>query len=298
MPAYKSRFLSEAIDSILQQDYTEFNLIIIDDCSPENLWETVSCYSDNRIKYYRNDNNIGGNNLVAQWNYCLTLCDSDYIILATDDDIYEKKFLSTFIDLIYKYPNVNIFRARVLSVDSNNNIKYLDNCYKEYLSQVEFYYYMLHGMRGGIPQYIFKRKPLLESGGFINFPLAWASDDATALNLSTNGVVTSQEHLVRFRWSDINISSNNHLGIEKLQARLLFYEWICKHKPVFDYSLEWNKFYTNNVINYLSTYNKITIISTIRSMLLLQKIKSLKIITFYRNISLKDKLSIIFHSIK
>ena len=49
IPAYKSKYLKEAIDSCLLQSYTNFELIIVDDASPENLHEIVSQYHDKRI---------------------------------------------------------------------------------------------------------------------------------------------------------------------------------------------------------------------------------------------------------
>ena len=117
LPAYKRIYIKEAIDSILLQKYTDFELIIVDDCSPDHLDEIVGTYDDNRIAYYKNPENIGGKDLVAQWNKCLEYANGDYVILATDDDLYEPDFLSTFVELILQYPNANLFRARILNVD-------------------------------------------------------------------------------------------------------------------------------------------------------------------------------------
>ena len=71
LPAYKACFFREAIESILNQTYSEFELIIVNDASPEDLDSIVNSYSDERIRYYRNKENIGGRDLVAQWNECL-----------------------------------------------------------------------------------------------------------------------------------------------------------------------------------------------------------------------------------
>ena len=175
LPAYKGRYLHDSISSILNQDFRDFELIVVDDCSPDPIREIVANFNDKRLSYYRNEQNIGGKDLVAQWNHCLEYAKGDYVILATDDDLYEPNFLSTFVPLIETYPDVNLFRARILQVNSRNEIKYIDRCYKEYLSPIEFRYHLMHGMKGGIPQYIFKRSALVEKGGFVNFPKAWAS---------------------------------------------------------------------------------------------------------------------------
>ncbi len=299
LPAYKGKYLRESIGSILAQDYTDFELIVVDDCSPDSIREIVDSYDDKRVSYYRNEKNIGGKDLVAQWNHCLEYATGDYVILATDDDLYEPNFLSTFVPLIEKYPDVNLFRARILQVDSWNEIKYIDRCYKEYLSPVEFRYHLMHGMKGGIPQYIFKRKALVDKGGFVYFPKAWASDDATALMMSDRGVVNSQEHLVRFRWSDINISGDRKYGLEKFLARLQFSRWLQQQRvAINDMADDWQRFYQQHVADYLPIYNKITLISTMNAMTWGHWIKGVQMLKGSDLFSLKDKLSIVLRSLK
>lgn len=298
LPAYKGRYLKDAISSILKQDYANFELIVVDDCSPDPIRQIVSDHNDERITYYCNEQNIGGKDLVAQWNHCLEYAKGDYVILATDDDLYEPNFLSTFVPLIEKYPDVNLFRARILQVDSQNEIKYIDSCYKEYLSPVEFRYHLMHGMKGGIPQYIFKRSALVEKGGFVNFPKAWASDDATALMMSDKGVVTSQEHLVRFRWSDINISSDKTCGLEKFKARLLFSKWLQNHPVEVDGTKDWLQFYQNTVVDELPIYNKITLIATMNSMTWEHWIQAVKMLGICDLFTFKDKCSVVMRSLQ
>ncbi len=299
LPAYKGRYLSESIDSILAQDYKDFELIVVDDCSPDSIREIVAGCNDERVSYHRNGKNIGGKDLVAQWNHCLEYAKGDYVILATDDDLYEPNFLSTFVPLIEQYPDVNLFRARILQVDSRNEIKYIDSCYKEYLSPVEFRYHLMHGMKGGIPQYIFKRSALVEKGGFVNFPKAWASDDATALMMSDRGVVNSQEHLVRFRWSDINISGDRKYGLEKFKARLQFSRWLQEQREeTNDMADDWQRFYRQHVADYLPIYNKITLISTMNAMTWGHWIKGVQMLKDSDLFSLKDKISIVLRSLQ
>lgn len=299
LPAYKGKYLRESIGSILAQDYTDFELIVVDDCSPDSIREIVDSYGDKRVSYYRNEKNIGGKDLVAQWNHCLEYATGDYVILATDDDLYEPNFLSSFVPLIEKYPDVNLFRARILQVDSRNEIKYIDSCYKEYLSPVVFRYHLMHGMKGGIPQYIFKRSALVEKGGFVNFPKAWASDDATALMMSDRGVVNSQEHLVRFRWSDINISGDRKYGLEKFMARLQFSRWLQQQRVETNDMLgDWQRFYKQHVADYLPIYNKITLISTMNAMTWGHWIKGVQMLKDSDSFSLKDKISIVLRSLQ
>ena len=80
LPAYKANYLRESIDSILGQTYTDFELIIVNDASPEDVDSIVNSYNDKRIQYYRNEDNIGGKDLVAQWNYSISYATGDYLV--------------------------------------------------------------------------------------------------------------------------------------------------------------------------------------------------------------------------
>lgn len=297
LPAWKGRYLREAILSILNQSCRDFELIVVDDCSPDPLEKIVEAFKDPRIEYHRNEHNIGGRDLVAQWNHCLEYAKGSYVVLATDDDIYEPTFLSSFVPLISCHPEANLCRGRILQVDSNNRIKEIDRCYKQFLSKEEFIYHMLHGMKGGIPQYIFKRQALIEKGGFVNFPKAWSADDATAIMMADNGVLTSQEHVVRFRWSDVNISSDNSCIIEKIRARLMCYHWMRKNIEEIKVTDEKTSFLHSQINGYLHIYNKIVLLSHLKGISLTKKVQCLTMIWRDNEISKKDKYSIIFRAL-
>ena len=138
LPAYKARFFREAIESILNQTYSEFELIIVNDASPEDLDSIVNSYSDERIRYYRNKENIGGRDLVAQWNECLSYTQADYVILASDDDVYSPLYLEKMDELVCKYPDVYVFRPRIQIIDSSSSILYQFGVLSEKVDQIEY----------------------------------------------------------------------------------------------------------------------------------------------------------------
>ena len=65
MPAYKAKFLHKAIDSILKQTFHDFELVIVNDASPEQIKNIVNQFPDKRVRYEENKTNIGGKDLVA-----------------------------------------------------------------------------------------------------------------------------------------------------------------------------------------------------------------------------------------
>lgn len=230
LPAFKALFLSEAIDSILAQTYKDFELIIVNDASPEDLESIVKNYNDSRIRYYVNKENIGGKDLVAQWNHCIEYANGEYLILASDDDIYHSSYLEKMNELVCRYPEVNVFRPKIRLIDGDNNTICVLGGLSERISRIEFLYNWMQGSVGsGIPYYIFKKEALNGISGFKNFPLAWFSDDATVFELSRDGLVFCNEVLFSFRFSGINITTKKNtrkMLACKLEALQIFDKWI------------------------------------------------------------------------
>lgn len=230
LPAYKVRFFKESIDSILAQTYTNFELVVVNDASPEDLEGIIKLYDDPRIKYYVNKENIGGKDLVAQWNTCLNLSKGEYIILASDDDVYHPRYLEIMNSLITKYSNINIFRPRVQFINEMGKIVGFDGYLKEEMTQLEYLHAWIIGWIGsGIPFYVFRKESLIAIGGFVKYPLAWFSDDATAFELAREGVATSNEILFSFRMSGENISTKKQsykVLLQKVNAAEKFYNFI------------------------------------------------------------------------
>ena len=227
LPAYKSEYLQVAIDSILQQTYIDFELIIVDDASPYHLESIVNQYNDNRIVFHRNENNIGGKNLVSNWNKCIKYAKGEYVILASDDDIYSPFFLQQVDERIKDYPNVDIIRSRVNRIDSDGIITDIEQIYKPFMPFSEFVFYWSKGIINCIANYAFKRTALLDAGGFVDIPCAWYSDDITILNMSINSMATTDDALFYFRTSDKSISwtFNKETIRKKWKANGMFYQW-------------------------------------------------------------------------
>lgn len=231
LPAYKAQFFREALDSILAQTYKDFELIIVNDASPEDLDSIVKSYNDPRIRYYVNEKNIGGKDLIAQWNHCLEYAKGEYVILASDDDVYSPLYLEKMDELVCKYPDVNVFSPRVQSIDSEGNLGWCVGEYsKEFVPKLEFIRSWINcWIRSGIPFYLFSRESLQRIGGFVNLPLAWFSDDATVIKLLDHGMVHTSEILFFFRISGISISTKLHTKevlVKKMEATKRFYDMV------------------------------------------------------------------------
>ena len=117
IPAFKDRFLKEAIDSILAQTYRNYEIVIVNDASPYNLDAIVNLYSDSRIRYFKNKKNCGAKDVVDNWNICLNHATGDYLICMGDDDKLTPCCLQVYADMINKYPDLDLYHTRTEIID-------------------------------------------------------------------------------------------------------------------------------------------------------------------------------------
>ncbi len=123
-PVYNTnpQYLRECIESILAQTFTDFEFIILND-SPDNndVEEIIKSYTDNRIRYYKNENNIG---ISASRNKLLDLAKGDYIAVFDHDDISLPKRLEMQVLFLEMHKDVGVCGSRFKFL-SNNRISKL-----------------------------------------------------------------------------------------------------------------------------------------------------------------------------
>jgi len=118
MPAYNGeRFIREAIESIMEQSYADWVMLISDDASTDKTRAICEEYTkrDSRITYYRQEKNLG---LFANFKFVLDKADTDYFIWAAQDDIREKDYLKTCVEQLEKNPDLGLATTRMAAIDS------------------------------------------------------------------------------------------------------------------------------------------------------------------------------------
>lgn len=254
IPAYKASYLKEAIESVLSQTYTNFELIIVNDKSPEDLDCIVFSYKDSRIRYYKNDTNLGKESIALNWNKCLSYARGEYFVLLCDDDIMKNNFIETMIKYAKRHPSCNVFKTRSLIINQDiDNIIEETPIWDEYQNEKQFVENKLKGLRKHTISEFFYRTNHIKRIQYKAYPAGYYSDDASILLfIQKGGIVSTSETLMIFRMSNVHISGNSHYNIQKTKAALMFYKWLQNR-----YKLEviQHSAYLNNKIDYeLYTY--------------------------------------------
>lgn len=121
VPTYnRSAYLAKALNSILSQTYSDFEIIITDNCSLDDTEAVVASFSDDRIKYLRNEYNVGA---VGNYNKALRVAKGEFIHLFSDDDIMaDIDNLAFKVDILERYPNIGLVHSTIMTIDSNDKI--------------------------------------------------------------------------------------------------------------------------------------------------------------------------------
>jgi glycosyltransferase involved in cell wall biosynthesis len=122
MPTYNyAHYIAFAIESVLSQEFTDFELIIVDDCSKDNTEEVVSRFLyDKRVSFEKNERNLG---LVANWNKCLSKARGEYIkFVFADDMLVSDKALGRMAGILDSVPSVSLVASARHLIDSQSRI--------------------------------------------------------------------------------------------------------------------------------------------------------------------------------
>lgn len=230
IPSYKSRYLKEAIESIVTQTYENWELVIVDDCSPENLYDIVAPFlSDSRIRYYRNKKNCGAVDVVDNWNICLEYCTGEYVICIGDDDRLKQCCLEEYRKLIEKYPGLEIYHARTEIIDENSAPKFLQEERPEWESALSLLWNRWDNRENQyIGDFCYDTQALRRNGGYYKLPLAWGSDDISAVRAATSkGIANTLIPCFEYRQNSQTITSSKNART-KLEATLASHKWFME----------------------------------------------------------------------
>jgi glycosyltransferase involved in cell wall biosynthesis len=243
IPAYKPDFLKEALQSIEHQTNSEFQVYIGDDASPSDLWTIAQPFVErNGWVFKRFESNQGRTDLIAHWNRCVALCNESWIWLFSDDDVMGLDCVSTFMKKLETKPSNQVFRFPFSIIDKDSNETETPPMEdKEEISGFDFGKSRFERkLLSSAVEFIFSRDAYIRNGGFVHFPFAWCSDDASWIAFSEPGMIGNlSEGRVYWRLSDNNISSQaGSFTFAKLEAAASFIVWFnSRYKAKVDGSL-------------------------------------------------------------
>jgi glycosyltransferase involved in cell wall biosynthesis/2-polyprenyl-3-methyl-5-hydroxy-6-metoxy-1,4-benzoquinol methylase len=113
------KYLREAIESILNQTFTDFEFVIVNDGSTDNSLEILKSYDDERIRVINNEKNIG---LTKSLNKALKVARGEYIARQDADDVSLPDRFEEQMKYFERYPEVALLGTSIYLIDENGKI--------------------------------------------------------------------------------------------------------------------------------------------------------------------------------
>lgn len=231
MPIYNGElWLNQAIQTLIAQDYPNTSILLIDDCSSDNSWNICQKYSaeHTNITIERNNKNLGA---VGNFKNVLKKAEGKYFVWCSQDDYWEKDFVSELVCRLESNPDSAIAMGRTMihSDDDNHSYEVLivpkqDSKFKGYFSQSFWLMYPFYKK-----QFI---KNNLFLHGVINTQLLKAADDSFPgdmavdrhfmLQLALSGQFLYVDHLLYHRRVHKDNSRRANDPMTKIQSTWYF----------------------------------------------------------------------------
>ena len=209
-------FLEDAIKSILNQTYNNFELLIIDDCSTDNSLKIINSFNDTRIKIYQNKKRIG---LSKNLNFLINKSRGDYIARMDGDDISLASRLEKQIAFLNKNPQVVLVGCWATIINQHGKevgkLQYLIN-YQDIKRTILSYNPFIH------PSICFRKEIIQEIGGY-DEQLFYCQDYDLFLRLAARySCMNIPEFLFKFRWlPDFTKQKEQHLTALKIRFKAI-----------------------------------------------------------------------------
>ncbi len=222
IPAYKGRWLSDALRSAVSQQGVSLEVIVIDDASPEDLGALVRPLAEKSpvpVRFSRNGKGCGARAVTDNWNRCLAKAAGEWVVCIGDDDILPPGALAGYAELMARYPQADVFHARTLRIGPDGNVLGENPVWPAtLLSQRDFLLRRLEGENQYIGDFCLRRSALLEQGGFASLPYAWGSDDLTVFAAARKGIAQTAAPAFCYREHPGSLSCDSRVTEGKLEA--------------------------------------------------------------------------------
>jgi glycosyltransferase involved in cell wall biosynthesis len=211
----REKYIAEAIDSVLASSYTNFELIIVDDCSADNTYSIAKTFAekDDRIRLYRNESNRGqfGNR-----NYAASLAAGEYIKYLDSDDKIRSDGLMIMVESMLKFPDAGAGSEYQLKTD-----RQLPCVFSSRESYINHYFKGSSLLFNGPTATILKKEIFAKLGGFPE-DMGILADTLLMLRIAAvTSVVGLPPNLIYWRIHEQQVTIGQRRTVEMIRERHL-----------------------------------------------------------------------------
>lgn len=183
IPTYNSsRYIRETIKSVLDSNYTDFEVVVNDNASADNTKDIVGSFKDRRIRFYQNRSNLGP---TRNWNCALQKASGEFIGLLYSDDLIGPFWLTLAVHVLDKHPHIGWVATSFLVInDKGKPIQSVSRFpeSREYSRSEVFP--RIARLDGFSPTYLARRR-VLDEIGYYNEQIGRSADNLFFMQLTS-----------------------------------------------------------------------------------------------------------------
>lgn len=262
IPTYNSaKFIQQCLQSILNQSFTDFELIVLDDQSSDRTIEILKACKDPRLVWRINSTRLGA---VGNFNACLLASQGEYVTVFHHDDGMKPDNLKQKVQLLDNFRTAGFAYSAVELVDAEGKIlnqkafSLPSGCTNTLTSGRDFFDLLFEGYNFVCAPSVVMRRKCLETIGMFDLHLAYAPDWEMWLRLALfYDVAFTPDILVQYRWHpDNDTHKTQHIAREE-QCYLAKLAPLLKFPEQFsDLDLRRKKLATSFISNMLPYFEK------------------------------------------
>ncbi len=251
MPTFNGeKYIEEAINSILRQTFTDFELIIVNDGSTDDTEKIVFSYKSEKIRYYSNDKNLG---ICASYNKLIDLSRGEFIAIAEHDDISHPQRLERQLCYMRRNPQVGVVSSRLKLFRGNTppaNACKVHKSIVESRSPERIRRKLFTGTMVAHSVVMFRKSIFVDLGIRYDENLTYSFDVDLFLRISlVTDVIELKDQLLLYRLHENNTSKN--IKMNSICTKKLFTNFIKNNFGV-DFSDVFDDYYrVNDVENFI-----------------------------------------------
>jgi glycosyltransferase involved in cell wall biosynthesis len=206
IPTYNraDAFLRNALTCAVNQTYPNLEILVSDNCSSDHTADVVREFTDPRIRYFRQEHNIGANN---NFNFCLSQAQGDYFLLLLDDDQVDNDFIETCMDAADK-PDIGLIRTGTRLLDGDGSVLFERPNKADGLSLADFFLAWFDNKTTlFVCSTLFNTRHLQDIGGFQSRHCLFQDVITEAKIIAKHGRLDIEEVKAGFRKHDENMGS-------------------------------------------------------------------------------------------
>ena len=231
------KFICEAIDSVLNQSFRDFELIIWDDASSDNSWNLINQYSDSRIKAFRNEEQKRGiwgiNKAISE------VATGEYIAIHHSDDVWERDKLEKQAAFLEAHSEVGAVFTNALAIGEDNlpladkNHFYSNIFDQPNRTRHEWLRFFFSRGNALCHPSVLIRKSCYEYCGLYRFGLAQVGDFDMWIRLCLKyEIYVMPEKLVRFRVRSNEANTSGNRPETRIRGDYEFYKLLLSYRTI------------------------------------------------------------------